>query len=273
MPAWPPGWTRTPRPRRAAFKPTTIAAAMHALLYETKRLSAADVKVDHDLRLRNDGMPYSQQRQPDDRGVVAYFTLPDGKKVAMPCDRWDLVEHNLLAIARTLEAKRAVERWGCSTMAAEYEGYKALPAGDAAQAFGTAPPPGKSPREVLGVRDDASLDACEGAYRAQAKQAHPDRPGVIHPAGGIEHHVALVAQRTGVRVPCPIHGVQVGLTLPGQPDPARRICEACWAAVAARVQPFAELLMACVPTFYPDGVHLPVGYEAWRAHLAGGWPR
>lgn len=30
---------------------------------------------------------------------------------------------------------------------------------------------------TIGVRSDASLDACEGAYRAQARSAHPDRPG------------------------------------------------------------------------------------------------
>lgn len=178
MPAWPPGWKRTQHQRRAAFKPTTIAAAMHALLYELKRIDARDVKVDHDMRLNLKGLPYSDQRQPDDKGVVAYFTLPGGKQVAMPCDRWSLVEHNLLAIARTLEAKRAVERWGCSTMAAEYEGYKALPAGDASQAFGTESPVEVfDARQVLGVRADASLDACEGAYRAQARTAHPDRPG------------------------------------------------------------------------------------------------
>lgn len=182
MPAWPTGWKRTAHARRSQFKETTIAAAMHALLYETKRLAAANVKVDHDLRLRNDGLPYSQQRQPEDRGVVAYFTLPDGKQVAMPCDRWDRVEHNLLAIARTLEAKRAVERWGCSTIAAEYEGYRALPAGDVSQSFGTEaafdPRSGiLSPREVLEVRDDASLDACEAAYKAKIRKAHPDVPG------------------------------------------------------------------------------------------------
>lgn len=178
MPTWPQGWKRTARPTPAKFARQTIAGATHAVLAELKRLEARDVRVDHDLQLRRDGLPYSDQKQPDDRGVVVYFTTKTGRKIAMPCDRWERVEHNLWAIAKTLEAKRGIERWGTATQEAEYEGYVALPPGDASQSFGTAKvTPPFNARQVLGVREDASLDACEGAYRAQAKHAHPDKPG------------------------------------------------------------------------------------------------
>lgn len=197
MPNWPAGWKRTQHPRRSKFAPQTIAGAMHALLGEAKRMGARDIRVDHDLKLRVDGLPYSQQKQPDDKGVVVYFTTKAGRKVAMPCDHWDRVEHNLWAVAKTLEAKRAIERWGTATQDAEYEGYAALPPGDASQSYGTQPVAVVfDARAILGVRPEASLDACEGAYRAQALKAHPDRPGGSE-ARMQELNVAIQAIREG----------------------------------------------------------------------------
>lgn len=181
--AWPPGWKRATYRRRAAFGPKTIARASAEIHYELKRIAAANVRIDSDLRTRKDGAFISDQRLPDDPGVVVYFTLPNGRKVAMPCDKWDRPEHNLWAVAKTLEAKRAVERWGCASMDAEYEGYAALPSGDkaaddaAAASLGFAIIKELPPNEILGVLPNADADTINGAWRAKAARLHPDRPG------------------------------------------------------------------------------------------------
>ena len=67
------------------------------------------------IRLRLDGLPYSNQTPPADKGVAVYFTH---KKQAMcfACDRWDRVQDNIYAIAMTIQALRGIERWGSGSM-------------------------------------------------------------------------------------------------------------------------------------------------------------
>jgi hypothetical protein len=181
MPRWPPGRNRTRSPERARFDPhLSIAAAIRDLLDELRRIQATDVRIDYDLQLRRDGLPYSQQRQPEDQGVVAYFTLPGGRKVCMPCDQWDRIQHNIRAIARTLEAKRAIERWGTATQEAEYEGYLLLGDGRSTgvgPAAFEAPSPQRAPHEVLGVQPDAPAEVIRAVQRTLMLVHHPDRGG------------------------------------------------------------------------------------------------
>lgn len=174
MPAFPPGWTRTASHlrKRAQFdRSLTLARAYQDLLAEIRRLGAGDLRVDHDLRtyVADPMRPISGQRQPDDPGVVVYFTLR-GRKIALACDKWDRAEHNLRAIAYTLEAKRAVERYGCASQEAEYRGYEALPPLASQE-------PEPDPYEVLGVARGAAQDVVDAAYRALAKRTHPDTVG------------------------------------------------------------------------------------------------
>lgn len=175
MPAFPPGWERTPayRRKRAQFDADlTIAAAYHGIQAEARRAGGRDLRVDQDLRMRRDDpkVPLSNQRQPEDPGVVVYFTIGT-RKVALACDRWDRVEHNMRAIAYTLEAKRAVTRWGCATADAEYAGYEALP-----PPGGTSAPsrPRRPAHEILHVSPNAPPEIVQAAFREQAKRLHPD---------------------------------------------------------------------------------------------------
>lgn len=104
---------------------------------------------------------------PRDPGVVAYFTW-EGEQMAIPCDRWLTVEQNVQAIALTLEAMRAMERHGAKHMIkAMFRGFTALPAPE-------------DWRAVLFQTAGASLADAEAAYRAMARDAHPDRPGGSH---------------------------------------------------------------------------------------------
>lgn len=118
------------------------------------------------LELRQDGLPYSNRRAPEDPGAAVWFTLA-GKPSVLAVDKWKRVEDNLWAIAKHIEALRGQNRWGVGTREQAFAGYTALPA------------PGESGAPtwwaVLGVAHDAPLEVTRAAYREQAKRCHPDQ--------------------------------------------------------------------------------------------------
>ena len=107
---------------------------------------------------------------PKDPGVVAYFTW-DGDAFAIPNDRWLLPEHNVQAIALTIEAMRAMERHGSKHMIkASFRGFTALPPATAGQ---------RHWREVLGLPQEwvPTRRQLEEVRRQLALANHPDRDG------------------------------------------------------------------------------------------------
>src|SRR5688572_20084453 len=71
------------------------------------------VIVSTNMRLRQDGLPMSNQAEPADTGVAVYFTLQfwrNGKRLERPCvltcDKWVKVAWNLYAISKDIEAQR-----------------------------------------------------------------------------------------------------------------------------------------------------------------------
>jgi hypothetical protein len=137
-------------------------------------MGATDVRCEVDGPLRRDGFPLAGSKEPEDPGVVVYWTR-GGKKYAMACDRWRDRASNMRAIGKTIEAKRGTERWGAATAEAEYKGYEALP-----------PPSGaptvrsyavRAPHEVLGVDARASKAEVVAAFRRLAHEHHPDKGG------------------------------------------------------------------------------------------------
>jgi hypothetical protein len=162
--AWPMGWARTANPQRSRFN-VTPDQARQELECEIERMGARYPLVSTNIPLRRDGKPYAGAK-PDgnDAGVAVYFER-NGKQMVFACDRWDRVQDNMRAIQKTIDAMRGIERWGASDMMER-----------AFSAFQALPPP-KSPWETLGVVPGAGMDAVEAAYRAKAKQVHPDRGG------------------------------------------------------------------------------------------------
>ena len=164
---WPQGWPRSKSRGFAAFQ-LTLAAARDHLLNELRLIGARYVVLSSNLELRRDGLPYANQRQPEDPGVAVYFQWR-GKQMTFACDRWRKVEDNIRAIGKTVEALRGVERWGASDMMER-----------AFSAFEALPPPDHEVKvtcwDVLGIPPGTKADA-DRAYRLRAKTAHPDLGG------------------------------------------------------------------------------------------------
>ena len=185
--SWPTGWKRVPASARtrARFHGTkrvsyasghsfnqkqelTVSAAIGRLVGELRRMGVLDGDwlVSSNMRVRLDGLPYSDQRKPDDPGVAVYFKLA-GKDLVLACDTWDRVADNIAAVAAHIEALRAIERYGVGSIDQAFAGYAALPA------------KGDTWRSALGFGPDDAVtrDAIDVAFRARARQSHPDTGG------------------------------------------------------------------------------------------------
>lgn len=195
--AWPAAWRRTPeyQRRRAQFHTTkreysstqgggswlrksnlSVSEATSRVLAELTRMGVRgdDLVISTNLKLRLDGLPRSDQRMPEDPGVAVYWADVRAAQLARRCmavDMYDRVEHNLAAIAATLEAMRAIERHGgAEILDRAFTGFTALPA----------PVMGQKPwRETLGfgAAAEVSPGRLEAAYRTLRSQHHPDKGG------------------------------------------------------------------------------------------------
>jgi hypothetical protein len=165
--SWPSGWLRSTRRSRAAFKhhggQVSVAVAIGRLQAELDRLGGKDAILSTNLQPRLDGLPYSNQPEPVDRGVACYFKLK-GQPRVLACDRWDRVADNIVAIAQHIDALRRIDRYGVGSLEQAFAGYKPLPAN-------------ASPWwEVLEFSQRPELwRVVEAKYIELAKKYHPDR--------------------------------------------------------------------------------------------------
>lgn len=171
--SYPTGWARTPKHKitrskfgKAGYQrtPPSTWQGIQSLNHELHLLGARDVIVSTNLRLRNDGLPMSSQRNPEDAGAAVYFQL-NGKPRVLACDRWLTVGENLWAIAKDIEAQRGRIRWGVGTLDQAFTGYAALPAQT-----------GEDWQSALGLNLTATVDEVNAKYRQMIKErgAHPD---------------------------------------------------------------------------------------------------
>ncbi len=170
---WPDGWPRTePRRRKSPGAKfgyrLTIAKARDRLLNELRLMGARNVVISSNLKLRNDGLPYSQQTRIEDEGVAVYFTRED-RQMVMAHDRWWSPEANINALALAIAGMRQMERHGGATMLERaFAGFEALPA------------PTEEPywMDVLDVNySGVTLDEAKQNYRRMAMEVHPDNGG------------------------------------------------------------------------------------------------
>jgi hypothetical protein len=183
--AWPEGWKRSTIRKDANFGTTerktsgehswiarkglTMQDAIKRLRLEMERLGVSpdDVVVSTNVKLNLMGNPRGDQ-EPSDPGVAVYWSKkgsPATKVIAI--DAYRRVRDNIAAIAKTLEAMRAIERHGGAVILERaFAGFAAI-----------TPPDWKKPwREVFNLKPDAQMDPAElrGQYRALSRMRHPD---------------------------------------------------------------------------------------------------
>lgn len=157
---WPVGWPRKKHPNYSQFR-TTFAKARDGLLKEIKLLGGKNVVISSNISLRLDGLPYANQRNPDDTGVAFYFYL-FGESQCIPCDKWNNVGDNLQAIRKTVEALRGLERWGAKEVVkAAFKGFVALPSGT----------------EVRYFKHGDTKESAKSQYHEYCREFHPDLGG------------------------------------------------------------------------------------------------
>jgi len=169
---WPIGWKRTAphhrldAPFRHYKQRLSIFVASERLEAELDRLGAKSPVLSTNVSLRLDGRPRSDEN-PRDPGAAVYFSFK-GRATVLAADRFRGVADNIAAIAGHIEALRRVERYGVGTIEQALAGYKSLPADTAANW-----------RAVFGFPADStpSLEQVDSAYKATARQRHPDHGG------------------------------------------------------------------------------------------------
>lgn len=181
---WPMGRPRTKSPRVASFnkkvdngrytetKHLTVADALSRLQKELDMLRAGQYVLSSNLETRLDGMPRSGQAEPRDSGVALYFQL-GGQPHCLPCDTYIRVADNIAAIAKHIDATRAIERYGVASVKEMFSGFVSLPSPSQVRPWW----------QILGVSEAASEAEITAAFRDKAKSSHPD-------GGGSHDHMA-----------------------------------------------------------------------------------
>lgn len=181
---WPAGWPRTDPAERgygrfgkrekstsssyAQLKSMTVAEGTKRIQAELDRMRARDVIISTNLKLRVDGLPRSDQREPVDPGAAVYWTDRSGAVRNIAIDQYTKVADNLAAIAATLDAFRTVERHGGAEIGSRaFTGFTAIE---------HSPEPHWS--TVLGVdAQTVTLRELGDARRRKLSEAHPDKSG------------------------------------------------------------------------------------------------
>jgi hypothetical protein len=169
---WPPTWKRTAHPRTSKFGHRgvkwSIDQASRQLEAEIVRLTGSrSFIISSNMEYRADGFPYSKQRALGDKGVAVYFKY-NKKEMVIACDSFDNLSCNIYAIAKTIEAMRAIERNGSSQLMEQaFSGFQALPERGS----------GTTWYDFMELPESATEEQIKSRYKQLAKTMHPDVGG------------------------------------------------------------------------------------------------
>lgn len=124
-----------PRPEKlpmmqARFQ-SSYSATLDLLERELRHLGARAITIQagfHASRIRQDGWPYGKAT-PEHPACAVQFTNQKGETLVFRASRYRRFEDNLRAIAMSLEALRAVDRYGV-VEGQQYTGFRQIAAGD-----------------------------------------------------------------------------------------------------------------------------------------------
>jgi hypothetical protein len=160
--------------QRSRFE-ATYAQTLKQLERELKHLQARQVTIQAGFRqVRNDGWPYAAAR-PEHPACVLQFQSK-GQPLLFKASKYDTFEANLRSIALTLEALRAVDRYGV-VEGEQYAGFKQIGDGKTPAADATRIEAALFLAAWSEMPKDLILDSREArdeAYRKAARALHPD---------------------------------------------------------------------------------------------------
>jgi hypothetical protein len=174
---WPSEKTAADKRRRSPFK-AAYNATLDLLEAELQHLYASDIVIQCEAQrsqIRNDGWLKSDARV-EGPAVIVSFNSRWEKSYGYPCDRFTDWKANLRAIALSLEALRAVDRYGVTTHGQQYQGFLRLAA---AESRAERNPALEALAQLSGVslNGSPSSDEINAAYKAAARRCHPDTGG------------------------------------------------------------------------------------------------
>lgn len=181
---------RTPAgARRPRFQFRALwGQTLELLEYELEQLAATDIVLEADFReqdLRMDGMPRANARPPQDPAVRLAFESKHGHLVYQ-ADGYDVWQHNIRAIALGLQALRAVDRYGITSRAQQYDGWRQIEAPstgtltgyrDAFKAIAALAGLGPAEAESAVRQFEVDPTVIRDLYRRALRAAHPDTGG------------------------------------------------------------------------------------------------
>jgi hypothetical protein len=166
---WPEGQPRSKYRRSAPFK-VEFVQARDEMMHSLELIGARTVIVSTNVPIRPDGLPRGGI-EPGDPGVAVYFDRRV-ENVLVPfviaCDAFSKVRWNIRAVGGTVEALRAIQRYGATSMLEQaFRGFAALPEANKPKPWW----------EVLGVSQTSGPVAIRSAYLELVALHHPDRGG------------------------------------------------------------------------------------------------
>lgn len=122
---WPADFDRTPQDEREPYPHNfrvSLNQALGNVVTQVDRLEEAELIA---VETAAGSAPTSTALTdtPEDPGIVVRFQK-DGVVYAVPCDRWTTLRDNVQAVAKYLEAKRALDRYGIETLKNEFSTQK-----------------------------------------------------------------------------------------------------------------------------------------------------
>lgn len=169
---WPDGWKRTKTKARSQFKSPSIWKATSFVIEELGRMGIEswNIIISTDLKLRQDGFPYSKQKTPEDIGASVWWKDKNEVRRVIALDKYDRIADNIHAIGKTIEAMRGIDRWGSGEILERvYTGFDALPGPDHVV--------GRSWRDVLEYYEGNNIAHAKERYLIARMYAHPDKGG------------------------------------------------------------------------------------------------
>lgn len=179
---WPKGVERTKEQKYSPFR-ASWSTTVEELARELRMLRADSIVLQMEFepgQQRLDGLPYANAKV--GASLVLSYEV-DSERFMYPADTYLHWHDNLRAIALTLRALRAVDRYGVSKQGQQYSGWKAIPANVDEQvtpeeaAIVLLRTAGLEPNDLAVRSMIEENDQRREVYRTAARYSHPDRPG------------------------------------------------------------------------------------------------